>query len=114
MMTSSSSSIIIKDQEAPPVVSSSEEHIYPILSDADVESIHKKCMSSTKFNPQLISGQKLILWNNTTKPKNIKEAMSNKTWIESMQDELHQFQRLDVWELVPRPADRNLIAVKWL
>ncbi|GJY92812.1 retrovirus-related pol polyprotein from transposon TNT 1-94 [Tanacetum coccineum] len=27
--------------------------------------------------------------------------------IESMQDELHQFQRLEVWELVPRPADRN-------
>ncbi|GKA16210.1 retrovirus-related pol polyprotein from transposon TNT 1-94 [Tanacetum coccineum] len=31
-----------------------------------------------------------------------------------MQDELHQFQRLDVWELVPRPANRNIIAVKWL
>ncbi|GJY82909.1 gag-pol polyprotein [Tanacetum coccineum] len=24
-----------------------------------------------------------------------------------MQDEMHQFQRLDVWELVPRPANRN-------
>ncbi|GKE49475.1 retrovirus-related pol polyprotein from transposon TNT 1-94 [Tanacetum coccineum] len=30
-----------------------------------------------------------------------------KSWIKSMQDELHQFQRLDVWELVPRPTDRN-------
>ncbi|GJU64628.1 retrovirus-related pol polyprotein from transposon TNT 1-94 [Tanacetum coccineum] len=30
-----------------------------------------------------------------------------------MQDEMHQFQRLDVWELVPRPVDRNVIAVKW-
>ncbi|GKC27306.1 hypothetical protein Tco_1034600 [Tanacetum coccineum] len=47
----------------------------------------------------------------TTEPKNIKEAMSNHSWIESMQDELHQFQRLDVWGLVPRPADRNIIAV---
>ncbi|GKF22466.1 hypothetical protein Tco_0074788, partial [Tanacetum coccineum] len=34
--------------------------------------------------------------------------------IESMQDELNQFKRLDVWELVERPADRNVIKVKWL
>nr|GEY00063.1 putative RNA-directed DNA polymerase [Tanacetum cinerariifolium] len=28
------------------------------------------------------------------KPKNIKEAMANSAWIEAMQDELHQFDRL--------------------
>nr|GEY09449.1 retrovirus-related Pol polyprotein from transposon TNT 1-94 [Tanacetum cinerariifolium] len=50
----------------------------------------------------------------TLKPKNIKEAMSNHNWIESMQDELHQFERLDIWELVPRPDGKNIIAVKWL
>ncbi|GJS68896.1 retrovirus-related pol polyprotein from transposon TNT 1-94 [Tanacetum coccineum] len=32
-------------------------------------------------------------------PKNIKEAMFDASWIESMQDELNQFKRLDVWEL---------------
>ncbi|GJX77104.1 retrovirus-related pol polyprotein from transposon TNT 1-94 [Tanacetum coccineum] len=31
-----------------------------------------------------------------------------------MQDELNQFKRLDVWELVERPVSRNIIAVKWL
>nr|GEV44172.1 retrovirus-related Pol polyprotein from transposon TNT 1-94 [Tanacetum cinerariifolium] len=30
-----------------------------------------------------------------TEPKNIKEAMANSAWIESMQEELHQFDRLD-------------------
>nr|GEW30564.1 hypothetical protein [Tanacetum cinerariifolium] len=30
-----------------------------------------------------------------TEPKNIKEAMADSTWIESMQEELHQFDRLD-------------------
>ncbi|GKG47350.1 retrovirus-related pol polyprotein from transposon TNT 1-94, partial [Tanacetum coccineum] len=50
----------------------------------------------------------------TTEPRTIKEAMSDHSWIESMQDELHQFQRLDVWELVPRPADSNIITIKWL
>ncbi|GKD74625.1 hypothetical protein Tco_1332907 [Tanacetum coccineum] len=51
---------------------------------------------------------------NTLEPKNIKEAMSDHSWIESMQDELHQFKRLDVWELVPRPDGKNIIAVTWL
>ncbi|GJU64143.1 retrovirus-related pol polyprotein from transposon TNT 1-94 [Tanacetum coccineum] len=46
----------------------------------------------------------------TFEPKNIKEAMSDHSWIESMQDELHQFKRLDVWELVPRPDGKNIIA----
>nr|GEZ50928.1 Gag-Pol polyprotein [Tanacetum cinerariifolium] len=31
-----------------------------------------------------------------TEPKNIKEAMADSAWIESMQEELHQFDRLDV------------------
>nr|GFA71417.1 integrase, catalytic region, zinc finger, CCHC-type, peptidase aspartic, catalytic [Tanacetum cinerariifolium] len=31
-----------------------------------------------------------------TKPKNIKEAIADSAWIESMQEELHQFNRLDV------------------
>ncbi|GJT22169.1 retrovirus-related pol polyprotein from transposon TNT 1-94 [Tanacetum coccineum] len=31
-----------------------------------------------------------------------------------MQDELHQFERLDVWELVPGPDGKNIIAIKWL
>ncbi|GJV95829.1 retrovirus-related pol polyprotein from transposon TNT 1-94 [Tanacetum coccineum] len=30
-----------------------------------------------------------------TKPKNIKEAMADSSWIEAMQEELHQFDRLD-------------------
>nr|GFC27936.1 putative ribonuclease H-like domain-containing protein [Tanacetum cinerariifolium] len=33
-------------------------------------------------------------------PKNIKEAMADSAWIEAMQEELHQFDRLQVWELV--------------
>nr|GEU85761.1 retrovirus-related Pol polyprotein from transposon TNT 1-94 [Tanacetum cinerariifolium] len=49
-----------------------------------------------------------------TKPKNIKEAMADSAWIESMQEELHQFDRLDVWELVDRPLCQNVINIKWL
>nr|GFA75010.1 hypothetical protein [Tanacetum cinerariifolium] len=47
-------------------------------------------------------------------PKNIKEAMADSAWIESMQEELHQFDRLKVWELVDRPLCKNVINMKWL
>ncbi|GJY38586.1 retrovirus-related pol polyprotein from transposon TNT 1-94 [Tanacetum coccineum] len=42
-----------------------------------------------------------------TEPKNIKEAMADSAWIEAMQEELHQFDRLDVWELVDRPLSKG-------
>ncbi|GJZ78098.1 retrovirus-related pol polyprotein from transposon TNT 1-94 [Tanacetum coccineum] len=51
---------------------------------------------------------------NTIEPKNIKEAMEDHSWIESMQDVLNQFKILQVWELVPRPEGKNIIALKWL
>ncbi|GJT22147.1 putative ribonuclease H-like domain-containing protein [Tanacetum coccineum] len=41
-------------------------------------------------------------------PKNIKEAMADSAWIEAMQEELHQFDRLDVWELVNIPLSFSI------
>ena len=35
-------------------------------------------------------------------------------WINSMHEELHQFVRNDVWELVPRPKGVNVIGTKWI
>ncbi|GJX94184.1 retrovirus-related pol polyprotein from transposon TNT 1-94 [Tanacetum coccineum] len=35
-------------------------------------------------------------------------------WIEAMQEEIHEFERLEVWELVPRPSNVMLINLKWI
>ncbi|GJV34565.1 retrovirus-related pol polyprotein from transposon TNT 1-94 [Tanacetum coccineum] len=43
----------------------------------------------------------------TAEPKNIKEAMTDSAWIESMHEELHQFDKLQVWELVDKPFDNT-------
>nr|GEU44383.1 retrovirus-related Pol polyprotein from transposon TNT 1-94 [Tanacetum cinerariifolium] len=50
----------------------------------------------------------------TAEPKNIKEAMANSAWIEAVHDELHQFDILQVWELVNKPFGKTVIKVKWL
>nr|GEV29804.1 hypothetical protein [Tanacetum cinerariifolium] len=46
--------------------------------------------------------------------KTVKEALTDPAWIESMQEELHQFIRLDVWELVPSPDGIKPLTLKWL
>ncbi|GJU51492.1 integrase, catalytic region, zinc finger, CCHC-type containing protein [Tanacetum coccineum] len=40
-------------------------------------------------------------------PNNIKEVMADHVWIEVMQEELHQFDRLNVWELVDKPLRKT-------
>nr|GEX80108.1 retrovirus-related Pol polyprotein from transposon TNT 1-94 [Tanacetum cinerariifolium] len=50
----------------------------------------------------------------TTGPKNIKEIMADSAWIEAMQEELHQFDRLQVWELVDKSFGKSIIRLKWL
>ncbi|GKC58722.1 gag-pol polyprotein [Tanacetum coccineum] len=50
----------------------------------------------------------------TVEPKTIKEAMADSAWIEAMQEELHQFDRLQVWELVDKPFGKTVIKLKWL
>ncbi|GKA71165.1 retrovirus-related pol polyprotein from transposon TNT 1-94 [Tanacetum coccineum] len=115
--TPSTSSIIIEEQEAPPIVTTSKEQTSPMSlnnadefnqedsTDFDGNTVFvsydapnfEEAESSTtaldpsnmhdfhKYNPQHISRQKLILWN-----------------------------KLEGWELVPRPDGKNIIAVKWI
>nr|GEY68831.1 hypothetical protein [Tanacetum cinerariifolium] len=47
-------------------------------------------------------------------PKSVKEALTDPVWIESMQEELHQFIRLDVWELIPSPDGIKPLTLKWI
>nr|GEV63074.1 hypothetical protein [Tanacetum cinerariifolium] len=44
-----------------------------------------------------------VLTVSTAEPTNIKEVMADHAWIEAMQEELHQFDKLKVWELVDKP-----------
>jgi len=50
----------------------------------------------------------------TIEPKDIKEAMIDENWIMAMQEELNQFKRNDVWELVPLPSEHTIFGLKWI
>ncbi|GKE44453.1 retrovirus-related pol polyprotein from transposon TNT 1-94 [Tanacetum coccineum] len=47
-------------------------------------------------------------------PKNFQSASTKDYWFQAMQDEIHEFDRLDVWELVPPPDSAMIIALKWI
>nr|GEY25182.1 hypothetical protein [Tanacetum cinerariifolium] len=50
----------------------------------------------------------------TMELKNVKEVMTDPAWIKSMQEELLQFKRLDVWVLVPTLDNITPLTLKWL
>jgi len=47
-------------------------------------------------------------------PKNMEEAQQDNNWITTMQEELNQFEYNEVWSLVPRTHEMNIIGTKWV
>nr|GEW10929.1 retrovirus-related Pol polyprotein from transposon TNT 1-94 [Tanacetum cinerariifolium] len=47
-------------------------------------------------------------------PKTYKDALTQSCWIEAMQEELNEFERLEVWELIPRLDKVMVITLKWI
>ena len=55
-----------------------------------------------------------LCYTSSIEPKNVTEAVTDEYWIVAIQEELSQFIRNDVWYLVPRPKDTNVIGTKWI
>nr|GEZ05109.1 hypothetical protein [Tanacetum cinerariifolium] len=52
--------------------------------------------------------------NISQEPNNFKQAMTEPSWIDAMQEEIHKSERLQVWELVSCPDKVSLIKLKWI
>jgi hypothetical protein len=46
-------------------------------------------------------------------PLSVEHALEGPDWIIAMEEELNNFKRYEVWELVPRPK-QNMIGTKWV
>ncbi|GMH24089.1 hypothetical protein Nepgr_025932 [Nepenthes gracilis] len=47
-------------------------------------------------------------------PKKVEEALLDECWTNAMHEKLNQFVRNDIWTLVPRPTNTNVIGTKWI
>nr|GEV59931.1 hypothetical protein [Tanacetum cinerariifolium] len=68
------------------------------IKDHPLEQVIGNPLQSVRTKRQLESDAEMCMFALTvgrTEPKNIKEAMADSAWIESMQEELHQFNGLD-------------------
>nr|GEU42385.1 retrovirus-related Pol polyprotein from transposon TNT 1-94 [Tanacetum cinerariifolium] len=76
-------------------------------------------------NPsRLVSTKKLLasdaLWYcyhivlSKVEPKNFKTTITENCWFEAIQDEIHEFDRLEIWVLVRKPDNAMIIALKWI
>jgi hypothetical protein len=47
-------------------------------------------------------------------PTKVEEALKDADWVNAMHDELNNFKRNQVWELIERPKGHNMIETKWV
>ncbi|GJS83713.1 retrovirus-related pol polyprotein from transposon TNT 1-94 [Tanacetum coccineum] len=105
--TTHSSTII--DVADPPLLNIQSTHQTPIqvptTKDHPLEQVIGNPSQSIRTRRQLETDGEMCMFALTvsrTEPKNIKEAMADSAWIESMQEELHQFDRLDLRDMLKR------------
>ena len=44
----------------------------------------------------------------------MEEALGDESWTTTLQEELNQFIRNDMWYLVSRPKDKHVMSTKWI
>lgn len=83
-----------------------------------IQKDHPKEIIIGNLNEGIISRSREVVSNacfvSKFEPKNIKEALTDEFQINAIQDELGQFKRNEVWDLVPRPGGTNVIGTSWL
>nr|GEU88582.1 Gag-Pol polyprotein [Tanacetum cinerariifolium] len=90
---------------------------YRWTKDHPLEHVRRNLSRPVQTRRQLVTDPKMCMFAltvSTAEPKNIKEAMVDSAWIEVMQEELHQFDRLQVGELIDKPFGKMVIRLKWL
>ncbi|GJR01104.1 retrovirus-related pol polyprotein from transposon TNT 1-94 [Tanacetum coccineum] len=90
---------------------------YRWTKDHPLEQVRGNPSKPMQTRQQLVTNPEMCMFAltvSTAEPKTIKETMADSAWIEAMQEELHQFDRLQVWEFIDKPFGKNVIKLKWL
>nr|GEV02957.1 hypothetical protein [Tanacetum cinerariifolium] len=109
----STASTIIANTTPTPTNSSSHATNIPITSH-DVDELNSNAMVDGNMFVNPFANSSTSVVESSSSQNNVKEAMTDPTWIDSMQEELLQFKRLDLWVLVPAPDNISPLTLKWL
>ena len=75
-----------------------------------IGQVHKGVSTRSTLN-QLFEHMAFV---SQTEPKTVADALEDSNWITAMHEELNQFARNEVWTLVPRTSEMNVIGTKWV
>nr|GEV96456.1 copia protein [Tanacetum cinerariifolium] len=93
------------------------EHLRRWTKDYPIAKVIKDLSRSVSTRKQL---ETVVMWCyfdaflTFVEPKNSKQAMTKPSWINAIEEEINEFKRLEVWELVPCPDNVFLIKLKWI
>ncbi|GJU26304.1 retrovirus-related pol polyprotein from transposon TNT 1-94 [Tanacetum coccineum] len=93
------------------------EHIRKWTDSHPLDNIIRNPSRPVSTRKQLATDALWCFYNSVlskVEPKNFQSAATEDCWFQAMQDEIHEFDRLDVWELVPPPDSAMIIALKWI
>ncbi|GJT45336.1 integrase, catalytic region, zinc finger, CCHC-type containing protein [Tanacetum coccineum] len=100
-----------------PYVTQTLHHLGKWSKDHPLDNIIGNPSRPVSTRKQLATDALWCLYNSVlskVEPKNFKSAIIEDSWFQAMQDEIHEFDRLQVWELVPQPDCVKIIALKWI
>ncbi|GJS64093.1 retrovirus-related pol polyprotein from transposon TNT 1-94 [Tanacetum coccineum] len=89
----------------------------PILKDHPLENIISELARPVSTRLQLHEQALFGYYDaflTVVEPRTYKDDLTQACWIEAMQEELNEFEHLEVWELVPPPDKVMVITLKWI
>ncbi|GKD00136.1 retrovirus-related pol polyprotein from transposon TNT 1-94, partial [Tanacetum coccineum] len=100
-----------------PYVSQTVHHLEKLSKDHSLDNIISNPSQPISTRKQLATDALWCLYNSVlskVEPNNFNFAIIEDCWFQAMQDEIHEFDRLQVWELVSQPDRVMNIALKWI
>ena len=85
-----------------------------IARDHPLDTIIGNISRGVQTRSRLASFYEHFSFVSSIEPKKIDEALKDVDWVNAMHEELNNFTRNQIWELVERPKDHNVIETKWV
>nr|GEV01526.1 hypothetical protein [Tanacetum cinerariifolium] len=86
-------------------------------NDYPIDNVIGNPSRSVSTRKQLATDALWCLYNSVlskVEPKNFKSLITKDCWFQAMHDEIHEFDGIQVWELVPQPDCVMIIALEWI
>ncbi|GJU41384.1 retrovirus-related pol polyprotein from transposon TNT 1-94, partial [Tanacetum coccineum] len=96
-------------------VNQPREHISKWSKDHSIDNVIGDPSRPISIRHQLQTEALFCYFNasfSSVEPKSYQESLTESCWIEAMQEELNEFERLKVWEHIPRPDRVMIITLK--